>query len=209
MLPKHIAIIPDGNRRWTGREGESLDTAYFEGGRRFIEVVTRCLELGVERVSAFGSSANNVTKRPSEEAQAMHHGVQYVCGYIAGIDPFDMSRSPDFPVSLHLFGDLDTVPQELGRDLFLQLREARAPESRLDVHIGLNYCDEPTFQSQEVPKVDLVIRTGGRHRLSGFLPMQSANAELWFSPVLWPDFSLKLLDESLAWYNRQVQTEGS
>jgi short-chain Z-isoprenyl diphosphate synthase len=223
MTPTHIGIVPDGNRRYARRTGLSTADAYLLAARRAIEVVGWCRDLGVAHVSAFGVSQENIALRPANEVEVLHDALLRFCD--------DVIALPD--VHLHVFGDIDGLARDLTaapRLLTLGQRTDTGP-ARLVVHVGVNYSAQaevshvlravqahgtdavvlnPTryLLSAGVPPVDLVVRTGGQQRLSGFLPLQTAYAELWFSETLWPDITRPEFEHALAWYGRQERRMG-
>jgi short-chain Z-isoprenyl diphosphate synthase len=221
-LPEHVAIIPDGNRRFARCRGLALDEGYLAGARKGIEAVGWCLEAGVRHVSVFALSADNLERRPAHELAAALRAVAY---FVAGVQAVHA-------VGIEVVGDVAGLPAELpGRDVLGQLSGGPLDARRPVVHAAVNYSAEfdlaalagaarrwpeplPARQvvhltaSGNVPEIDLLIRPGGRRRLSGFLPLQSAQAELWFSDSLWPEFDRGEFAAALAWYGGQERCRG-
>jgi short-chain Z-isoprenyl diphosphate synthase len=223
MIPKHVGIVPDGNRRYARSVGLSKADAYQLAAHKAVEVIGWCLDLGVEHVSAFGVSQENIALRPPDEVEVLHGALLRFCE--------DVSLLPD--VRLHLFGDLDGSPRDITaspRLLALSERTDTGP-ARLVVHVGVNYSAlaevgqvlravrshgaevvalNPAghLLSAGVPAVDLVVRSGGQQRLSGFLPFQTAYAELWFTETLWPEIGRPEFERAVAWYGRQERRMG-
>lgn len=224
MVPKHIAFIPDGNRRRARRDGISIEDAYFLAAEKGVEVVDWCHELGVEHVSAFGASHENVTIRSVEQILAMFGGVLQFCHEVTKITS----------ATLHVFGDVKgisaTIPSDWKQQL-LEFQRCGRPEGKFVVHLGINYSASTDLAalasnarrnaqdvmavdfhdlllSAGVPDVELLVRTGGMQRLSGFLPHQLRYAELYFCQGLWSDFSKYELEQALEWFVQQKRTFG-
>jgi len=223
MIPTHVGIVPDGNRRYARGVGLSKADAYRLAARKAVEVIGWCLDLGVEHVSAFGVSQENIALRPREEIEVLHDALLRFCE--------DVSALPD--VRLHLFGDIDGLPRDItasARLVALSERTDTGP-ARLVAHVGINYSAQAEVDhvlravrshgadavalspgqyllSAGVPPVDLVVRTGGQQRLSGFLPFQTAYAELWFTETLWPEIARPEFEHAVAWYGRQERRMG-
>jgi undecaprenyl diphosphate synthase len=222
-VPHHLGVIPDGNRRYARRTGMSLEEGYLAGAAKALEGVDWCLEAGVRHLSAFGISRENIERRPMSEVDWAHRAVLCFCRAVRD--------RPD--VRLHVFGDPSTLPPSLAeRDEFMRLQENDdTADARLVVHAGVNYSAQAELTrltqlarrrglstveaspeeftlSAGVPPVDLVVRTGGQQRLSGFLPLQTAYAELWFTPTLWPEIQREEFLAALAWFARQERHFG-
>jgi undecaprenyl diphosphate synthase len=223
MTPAHVGIVPDGNRRYAERAGMSKVDAYDLAARKAVEAVRWCLDLGVTHLSAFGVSQENIALRPRDEVVMLHDSLLRFCeevGTVAG-------------ARLRLFGDIAGLPRDLPaspRLVALAERTGTGP-ARLIVHVGINYSAQAEVAqllravqahgtetvalkpadhllSAGVPPVDLMVRTGGCQRLSGFLPLQTAYAELWFSETLWPELTRVEFERALAWYARQERRMG-
>lgn len=210
--PWHVAVIPDGNRRWATQHGLAAVEGYHAGLRTGLDVVTWCLEAGVAHLSAFGSSQENLEHRSLDQVVAIHAAVRALCVEAAAIPG----------VAVHVFGAPERLPAAVP-DRAELVRLARLPprSGRLVLHVGVGYSarDDLTalatagerlggervarephrfLCSAGVPAADLVIRTGARPRLSGFLPLQSACAELYFLHTLWPALSRAEFSDVLA-----------
>ncbi len=223
MIPAHVGIVPDGNRRYAQRVGVSKGAAYRRAAEKAVEVIGWCADLGVHHVSAFGVSQENIALRPREEVEVLHHALLCFCETVASLSD----------VRLHLFGDIDGLPRDIAatpRLLALSERTDTVP-ARMIVHVGINYSAQAEVAqvlravrsqgtemvalspgdhllSAGVPPVDLVVRTGGQQRLSGFLPFQTAYAELWFTDTLWPEITRPEFDRAVTWYGHQERRMG-
>lgn len=222
-VPYHLGVIPDGNRRHARSAALSVEQGYVAGTAKALDGIDWCLDVGIHHLSAFGVSRENILRRPVEEVRLLHKAVLRFCHAV--------QRRSD--VQLQLFGEPSALPSFLPeRDELVSLREqASRGDGPLVVHVGVNYSagadlaalvqkaqahgpdvveasPEQFVMSSGLPPIDLVIRTGGQQRLSGFLPLQTAYAELWFTSTLWPDFTQEEFMHALAWYARQERTFG-
>jgi undecaprenyl diphosphate synthase len=224
MTPRHIAFIPDGNRRKATRDGISVRDTYLIGAQKGLEIIGWCREVGVKHWTGFGASHENVLKRPQEQIVAMFGGALKLCQEITKIQG----------LKLHVFGDIAGINASFPpswKEEFLEFQRQGQLEGEFVVHVGVNYsasADLRTLASNArrntkdimavglhdmlmsagVPDVELLIRTGGRQRLSGFLPHQLGYAELYFLPVLWSEFSREDLNHALEWFAEQDRNFG-
>ena len=197
-VPQHLAIIPDGNRRFARARGWDASRAYRVGAEKMLDVVGWCIARGVRRLSGFALSRENLRNRPPHEVTGVLRAVEYFAAEVArrhGLRP-------------HVVGDLTALAPhpEAAR---LAALTGPPPPGRMALHVVVNHTPEQEREAPTaVPRVDLVIRPGGGHRLSGFLPLHCAYAELWFCDRLWPAFTEGDLDAALAWYRTQERTYG-
>jgi len=221
--PAHLGVIPDGNRRHARQVGISTGDGYLRAAEKAVDLVRWCVGVGVAHVSAFGVSQENIALRPRDEVRSLHVALLHFCDAI--------ERLPG--IGLHLFGDAAALSAYVpGRDRFIGMAgRGTSAGARLVVHVGINYsahaevgsvlravavrgleavarAPEEFSLSAGLPPVDLVIRTGGQRRLSGFLPFHTAYAELWFTDTLWPSFTRDEFDDALEWYARQERHFG-
>lgn len=211
-IPKHIGIIPDGNRRWASQAGLEKKDGYAHGLTPGLELLRLAAEAGVEEITYYGFTTDNCG-RPREQVQAFSDACVEAVKLIAAE-----------PVSLLVVGDSEAAafPREL--------RPYTAGRVALNgggirVNFLVNYgwewdlaglespgqnrkaiCDQ--LRSREVSRVDLVIRWGGMRRLSGFLPVQAVYADFYVVDRLWPDFEPEDFQKALAWYQKQDITRG-
>jgi undecaprenyl diphosphate synthase len=202
-IPEHIGFIPDGNRRWALGQGMEKKDGYAFGVDPGLQLYERCRQIGVKEVSVYGFTQEN-THRPREQREAY----QQAC--IEGV-----KRLSDQDAELLVVGDLtsDMFPPEL-RQYTVRTRLGRGG---IKVNFLINYSWRWDIEqlrrsgrigSHDVSNIDLVIRWGGRNRLSGFLPVQSAYADIFVLEELWPDYREEHLDRALSWYKRQDVTRG-
>lgn len=209
-IPKHIGIIPDGNRRWSLREGLSKEKGYYIGIDPGLVLFMQCQKLGVEELTFYGFTVDN-TKRPAiqKEAftQACIKAVNILSKHNAELLVIGNTKSKSFPKELLPYTE---------RKVF--------GVGGIKVNFLVNYgwewdlenCESvkrksgkfSNIQSRDVSRIDLIIRWGGRRRLSGFLPIQSVYSDFYVIDDYWPDFKLQHLEQALEWYNKQDITLG-
>lgn len=199
-IPKHIGVIPDGNRRWAVEHGMEKKDGYHRGLHPGLELYRFCKELGVAEISYYGFTVDN-TKRPTAQREAFTQ---------ACVEAVELLAQED--AELLVLGNTasDMFPKAL-----LPYTERRTfGKGGMKVNFLVNYSWEwdtgyrkqtlmGPLQSQEVSRVDLLIRWGGRQRLSGFLPLQSVYADFYFIDDFWPAFKREHVKDAIAWYNRQ------
>ncbi|MBI3296852.1 MAG: undecaprenyl diphosphate synthase family protein [Elusimicrobia bacterium] len=193
-LPRHIGIIPDGNRRWAERSGLGRHAGYDSGVEPGLRLYRACREAGIEELSVFGFTRDNA-KRPSAQVEAFRSACAEVGRRLAEagaeVRAVGDEASPLFPDGLRgLIG---------GR--------GKSPRVNLLVNYGWRWdLDGIRFgphRTAGIPPIELVIRWGGGRRLSGFLPVQSAYADFFVVDALWPDYQDSHLFEALSWYSTQ------
>lgn len=200
-LPRHIGVIPDGNRRWAASRGLPKGSGYAHGVEPGLRLLERCRLAGVEELSVYGFTQDNV-KRPAEQVDAFREVCVTMAERLAAagarVRAVGDARSPVFPRSLAPY-----------------LNEPEAGGG-LKVNLLVNYgwrwdvegLASGRHRTADIPPVDLIVRWGGGRRLSGFLPLQSVYADFFVIDALWPDFEDAHLDEALDWYARQDRTLG-
>ena len=203
-LPRHVGFIPDGNRRWADARGLPRQAGYDAGIEPGLRLLERCTELGIEEVSAYAFTKENV-RRPGPQVQAFREAATRFA--LAAVEA---------GAALLVVGDTDSPALP---DALRPLAERRAP-GRIRFNLLANYSwrwdltgggsarGKLPLRSAGVTRVDLVVRWGGRQRLSGFLPIQCSYADFAFTDTLWPDMRLSEFSDALAWYDRQDVTLG-
>ena len=214
-LPRHIAIIMDGNGRWAKKRGLPRTAGHSAGAESFRRAARYCRKLGVEYLTVYAFSTEN-WKRSAEE----------VGGIMRILEKFLLEAMEDMEkekTRLRFFGDLSPLSPKL-RTLCEECVERSSVYTGGQVNICLNYggrdeivraarrwaadgCPELTedvfgtyLWSAGVPDPDLLIRPGGETRISNYLLWQLAYAEMYFSDVLWPDFDEGEIDKAVAAY---------
>ena len=213
-IPQHVSFIPDGNRRWAEAQGLTRSAGYSHGITRGVQLLKLCRDLGIEEVSIYGFTKENV-RRPSDQVDAFRQActdfaLQAAAAGAAVLAVGD-AESSMFPSALRPFvaqrsdGDLRVnllVNYSWQWDLFSAIEHAKT-------NGGVTFSGVPSaLASGAVPRVDLVVRWGGRRRLSGFLPMQCAYADFYVIETLWPDSRPEEFLDALAWYQIQDVTMG-
>ena len=217
MIPRHIGIIMDGNGRWAERRGLPRKEGYAAGLAALRKVLGRAAERGVETVTVYAFSTENFA-RPEEEIRAI----------VKVADAFDRSYDGDMRVSymgdIYAFGDefaegVESVETRTAGNPGLRLNIAFGYGGRADiVNAAKRAADKGDFTEEDfaanlssagLPPLDLVIRSGGEKRLSGFMLYEAAYAELWFTDALWPDFDGDALDEAIASFEGRERKFGA
>lgn len=210
-IPKHIAIIPDGNRRWALSNNLSKDKGYNHGINPGLELFKLCEKEHIEEITFYGFTIDN-TKRPTEQKiafiKACIQSVMLLTRENCEILVIGNTKSDVFPKELLPF----TTRQKFG---------IGGIKVNFLIHYGwewdLNLLKEhnlskkhilPYIHSKDISRIDLIIRWGGRRRLSGLLPVQSVYADFYVLDTLWPDFSSKDFYDALNWYDKQDITLG-
>ncbi|MEQ2455012.1 isoprenyl transferase [Flavonifractor hominis] len=228
-LPRHIAIIMDGNGRWAKRRGLPRTAGHAAGAETFRTIATYCKEIGLEYLTVYAFSTEN-WKRPAEEVSA-------IVGLLKTYLLESIEKMEKDKIKLHFFGDLEPLPQEL-KDMCVRTDDISTHYDGMQVNVCFNYggrdeivraarafalecaqgkrtpdsLTEADFSrylySAGVPDPDLIIRPSGEIRVSNFLLWQSAYAEFYFTDVLWPDFSKEELHKALAAYQSRSRRFG-
>ena len=212
-LPRHVAIICDGNRRWAREAGfEDVSHGHRVGAARIADMLSWCDELGIGAVTIYLLSTENLA-RPSEELDALMEIVP---------DIVDEISAPERGWRVRLVGNIDQLPAVAAQRLKTAADRTVRHDDRLNVNVAVGYggrqeivdavrdllaehiakgeSDDDLVEAVTVdaidrnlytkgqPDPDLVIRTSGEQRLSGFLLWQSAYSEIWFTDAYWPEF---------------------
>lgn len=200
-LPKHIGIIPDGNRRWAVNKGMTKEKGYDEGLNPGLEVFKLCEEYGIEELTFYGFTADN-TKRPKFQRLAFTK---------ACIDAVEMLSKENADLLVIGNYESDMFP----RQLLPYVERKRFGKGGTKVNFLVNYDWKwdvsdtiKGLKSNDISRVDLIIRWGGRRRLSGFLPLQSVYSDFYIIEDYWPDFRGEQFAQALAWYQQQDITLG-
>lgn len=206
--PRHIAIIMDGNGRWAQTQGKNRTNGHERGAETVREITTFCADHSeIERLTLYAFSTEN-WKRPKLE-------VEFLMRLLEKYLKNELKSYLEKNIRFEPIGDLSTFSSSL-RKTIEQIQNTTAGCTGLIQSLALNYggrdeivraanalmahnapiTSESLAQALDTPEnVDLLIRTGGDHRLSNFLLWQSAYAELFFTDTLWPDFTAKELEK--------------
>ncbi|RMF05273.1 di-trans,poly-cis-decaprenylcistransferase [Candidatus Woesearchaeota archaeon] len=224
-VPVHIAIIPDGNRRWAEKHGLEKILGHKHGGD-YSHVKDLCIEaseMGVEYLSFWGFSTEN-WQRPAEEIESLMEIVKY--------DLDRLLNDPEEYRFVHI-GRKDRLPEDVVKRI--EALESRDyDDAKLTIVLALDYggrdeivraanraledgvqhLTEETLERyldtayHGIPDPDLIIRTGGEKRTSGFMPWQGTYAELYFTEVFFPDFTAEHLKKAVMDYGRRKRRFG-
>ena len=223
-LPCHVAVIMAGNGRWAQKRGLPRSAGHKAGAETFRKLGTYCKNLGIDYLTVYAFSTEN-WKRPKDEVDGIMHLLeQYLHECIDTMEK-DGNR-------LRFLGDLSVLTPEL-RELIDETNEISSRIEGFQANVCLNYggrdeivravnrfaAEHPGETITEaamaeyldtagIPDPDLIIRTGGEYRISNFLMWESAYSELYFTDVLWPDFSEKDIDEAVAEYRHRDRRFG-
>ena len=222
-IPRHIAIIMDGNGRWARQRGMPRIMGHYRGAEVAEDIVKYCADLGVEYLTLFAFSTEN-WKRPKEEVELLFDLLK---NYLTQKKEELIKER----VRLKFIGRRDRIGKELRR-LMEELERDTAEDFRITVILAVDYggrddilravnkvmrlefdhVDEGTFSYfldlGEIPDPDLMIRTAGEKRISNFLLWNLAYTELYFTDVCWPDFTKEELLKAIEDYSRRKRKFG-
>jgi len=202
----HAAIIMDGNGRWAEARGLPRTAGHAAGAKAVRRVVEAAAAGKIDTLTLYAFSADNWS-RPAAEVSAL----------MALLDRYLRSEATECrrqSIRLTVIGRRDRLPQSVV--LAIQQAEADTSEGRaLELRLAIDYSARNAITTAAragllgaSPDVDLLIRTGGEQRLSDFLLWESAYAELYFTPVLWPDFGPEHLRSALRWFDARDRRYG-
>lgn len=214
-LPDHIGFIPDGNRRWAEQRGLHRREGYAAGIEPGLRLFEECRRLGIKEMTAYGFTQEN-TRRPKDQTAAyraacvdLAHGVLERGAALLALGdtrsalfpkellPYAKKRQGDGPLKFNLL-----VNYGWNWDLQTALRTvAHSPSAARKPVMKL-------LASADVSRIDLIVRWGGRRRLSGFLPVQSVYADFYVVDDYWPDYETAQFHAALKWYAGQDITLG-
>jgi undecaprenyl diphosphate synthase len=227
--PRHIAIIPDGNRRWArAHKFEVVSKGHEAGAQRFEEIMRASFSAGVEYLTLWAASIDNFKKRPQAEISVL---VRLLIEELSRI-----GKSPEtkkYEVRVRIIGDGARLAQneELNRAIgAIEKQTANNAKHHLTILFGYDGQAEmlaaieklkqndgklvlrdvhQALMTAELPEVDLVIRTGGEpHWSAGFMMWLTANSQLYFTQKLWPDFDQAALKEAIGEYQARERRLG-
>lgn len=210
-LPNHIGIIPDGNRRWAEAKGMSKEKGYGSGINPGLTLFKLCQKAKIKEITYYGFTVDN-TKRPTEQriayTDACIQAVELLSKENADLLVLGNSDSAMFPKELLPFTTRRTFGEGGTKVNFLVNYGWEWDLSFLKMADQTKKNIINCVKSSDVSKVDLIIRWGGRRRLSGFLPVQSIYADFYVIDDYWPDFKSEHLLQALQWYKEQDITLG-
>lgn len=228
-LPKHIAIIMDGNGRWAKERGFLRAIGHESGTKSVRNTVEACSELGIKNLTLYAFSSEN-WNRPKLEVQTL---MQLLISSLKKELPTMQKNS----IRLNAIGNLNNLPKKVQKEL-LYVVESTKENVEMTLTLALSYgsrdeivdvtrqiCDKVKnniisieniddtlinqhLYTRNLPDVDLLIRTSGEKRISNFLLWQIAYAELYFTDVYWPDFKKENLYEAITNYQKRERRFG-
>ena len=228
----HIAIIPDGNRRWAKANGKTSEQGHLEGFERTREIIEQAFDGRVKNITFWGASLDNLAKRPQDEVQ---HLYKNFANYIKAILTYKEIHTQKIKINiLGLWQDL--FPKYLQKIIqkaidatkdysdynltFLlgyngdeeMLQAIRSISDQKLANPDLEITPELVKQSlytKDLPPVDLLIRTGGEpHNSVGFMMWDTANAQYYFTDINYPDFNMQEFDKAIAEYHTRGKRRG-
>lgn len=234
-LPRHIAIVMDGNGRWAAKRSLPRTAGHAAGAETFRRVATYCKDIGIEYLTVYAFSTEN-WKRPADEVEKI---MQLLEKYIIEA----LGKMERDKVKMKFLGDTSVLSPRL-RQLIAETQELSKKFDGVQVNICLNYgsrdeilraveryaaehntpkgtenndttigsLTEEAFSkylyTADIPDPDLIIRPSGEYRVSNFLLWQSAYSEYYFTDVLWPDFNERELDKAIEAYQSRDRRYG-
>ena len=227
QLPKTLALIPDGNRRWARSHRLSILSGYDLGVKKFISFSEWCVQYGISSIAVWALSTENLS-RNKRETETLFRIYKK-----AATDRSILAKLHRNKTRLRVVGNKKLLPKDLRSALEkLESETRRHKEHVINMMIGygghddiihavkgaLERVKDATLMSDElfqsyllskaIPQIDFVIRTSGEQRLSGLMPWQTGYSELYFSKKLWPDFTKKDLHMALLDYSRRQRRFG-
>lgn len=201
--PRHVGIIPDGNRRWAAAHGLSKEEGYQYGLAPGLAFLQQAKHDGIEEITYYGFTVDNC-KRPKEQVRSFQRAcvdaVDYLASEGADLLVIGNTASKCFPRELQDFATRTAV---CGGGIKLNFLVNYGWEWDL-AHVR----EDGKPHSADISRIDLVIRWGGMRRLSGFLPIQSVYADFYVEEKLWPDYRDDDWKKALEWYEKQDVTYG-
>lgn len=224
-VPKHIAIIMDGNGRWATQQGQQRTEGHREGVNSVREATKACVEMGVKHLTLYTFSTEN-WNRPKEE-------IEFLMNLLIFAINSELEDLKKNGIRIRVIGDMSKIPQKSMDALNAAIEMTRRNET-LEIILALNYSgkleiinavkeiatavqqgsldiaqiDETLFEkylyTTDIPDPELLIRTSGEYRLSNFLLWQLAYSEFYFTDKLWPDFEkADMYDAVLSYIGRE------
>lgn len=228
-IPRHIAVIMDGNGRWAKQRGKPRIFGHREGAASVRAIIDTCARLGVEAVTLYAFSTEN-WKRPRTEIKAL---MQMLKRYIRS----DLKEVHESNIKFRTIGDIAALPDDVQKEI-AAAKQKTANNTAMTMNVALNYGSraeivraaklavadverrndvidhlteadiERNLYTAELPEVDLLIRTSGEFRISNFLLWQLAYSEIYVTPTLFPDFRRPQIFEAVIEYQKRERRFG-
>ncbi len=230
IIPKHLAVIMDGNRRWAKNNNLPAREGHREGALRVTDLVRNSVDIGIKYLSVYAFSTENWRRDKKEVDYLMNLLVEFV------VKELDYLHKND--VKITLMGNIEDLPEKTKREVIrsveltknnrkLHLNIALSYGSRAEIinavknivndfendKINIDSIDEESFKkylfTHDMPDPDLLIRTSGEIRLSNFLLYQLAYTEFYFTDILWPDFKKEELLRAVESFQNRKRRYGN
>jgi undecaprenyl diphosphate synthase len=228
-LPKHLAIIMDGNGRWAKKQGYLRALGHENGSQSVKDIIETCSNLGIENLTLYTFSSEN-WNRPKLE-------IEILMKILVRTLTKDIKMLQKNNIKLNAIGNLNKLPEKV-REVVIEAIDKTKDSTQMKLTLALSYgsreeivdavksisdkvknniisidsIDDSIINehlyTQNLPEVDLLIRTSGEHRISNFLLWQIAYAELYFTDILWPDFKEQDLYEAIISYQKRERRFG-
>lgn len=223
ILPTHIAIIMDGNRRWAKKRNLPIAAGHKAGAETLQKVIETCIEIGIKYLTVYAFSTENWKRDPKEVSDLM----DLLREYLVKLEKDNQDRN----TKICVIGDITKLDSDL-QDKIYSIQTKTSKNTGLTINVALNYGGrdeilnaikklsvdeirnltvksfEEKLYTSGSPDPDLIIRTAGEQRLSNFLLWQCAYSEFWYTDVLWPDFSRETLENAIFDFNKRNRKFG-
>lgn len=222
---QHIAFVMDGNRRWATARGLPKLMGHNEAAKSLKKIITACHDRHIPFATFWALSTENLKERGKEELANLFSLFEKI------VDEIQELKEKN--IRINIIGDLTKLPEHTAKKL-IEAQEETKNNSELTVSLGINYGGrdeliramkkivsnghkpedineeliEKFLDTAGIPEPELIIRTGGHYRLSGYLTWQGIYAELYFTPIQWPAFTPAELDKAIEWYKEQQRNRG-
>ena len=228
-IPNHVAIILDGNGRWAKAKGMPRNYGHMQGSKNVEVICEKAYKMGIKYLTVYAFSTEN-WNRPNDEVDAL---MKLLRNYMKTC----LKTAEKNKMCVRVIGDKTGLDDDIKKRIF-ELEEATENNTGLHFQIALNYgsrdemiramrkaaddilqgvlkpeqITEEVFEgyldTAGIPEPDLLIRTSGEQRISNYLLWQLAYTELYFTPVLWPDFNKEELEKAIEVYNKRERRYG-
>jgi undecaprenyl diphosphate synthase len=228
----HIAIIPDGNRRWARANGKSSEEGHLEGFERTREIIEKAFDGRVKNITIWGASLDNLAKRSETEVKYLYKNFQT---YINALLTYKKIHNKK--IKINVLGKWQELFPEILQNVIQKAIDSTKDYSNYTLNFLLGYNgDEEMLQAiksisehksanpnleitpdlvkkslytKELPPVDLLIRTGGEpHNSVGFMMWDTANSQYYFTDINYPDFNTQEFDKAIAEYHTRGKRQG-
>jgi len=225
-IPKHIGFIMDGNRRWAKQRGLSVSQGHEAGAKALSNLIELCADRGVETVTVYALSTENIKNRSAKEVAALF---KILIEWIRR----ERKRMKEQGIRISFLGQLKRLPEKV-QVAMQEAMNALKKNERIKVNVLINYGGRTEIvdavkeivkegkaasdineelisrhlYTKNLPDPDLIIRTGGEKRLSNFLIWQMSYSEIYFADPFWPDFGEKELDTAITDFSKRSRRFG-